>query len=295
MKAAFVFWTAVLICLAPLRSVAGQEAAAFTPENILKFADYLYQEKDYLRAAAEYRRYLLLANAPPPEAASIHFKIGLCFRSAQDYGNSVSAFRFLIEKFPESDTAEEARVQVAYGHFLSGEYRESLASADAFLAEIKSGEKRLRLVQLKGVDYLYQRQWAKAGDYFRSLDGQTGSDVLTMALKGFADQGLRLRRKSPVLAGILSALIPGTGRMYAGRTTDGLFSLMTIALTAWQAYDGFHKEGTGSLKGWIYGSIGGFFYVGNVYGSVAAARIYNEQSERKLLEQLGVSVRALFQ
>ena len=295
MRAALVFWTAVLVCLAPLHQVAGQEAAAFTPESILKFADYLYQEKDYLRAAAEYRRYLLLAIAPPPEAASIHFKIGLCFRSAQDYAKSVSAFRSVVEKFPESGLAEEARVQVAYSHFLSGEYRESLASADAFLAEIKSGEKRQRLVQLKGADYLYQRQWAKAGDYFHSLEGQAGNDPLTMALKGFADQGLRLRRRSPVLAGILSALIPGTGRMYAGRTTDGLFSLMTIALTAWQAYDGFHKEGVGSLKGWIYGSIGGFFYVGNVYGSVAAARIYNEQSERRLLDQLGVSVRALFQ
>ena len=35
--------------------------AYYTPENILKFADFLYTEGDYLRAASEYQRYRLLS------------------------------------------------------------------------------------------------------------------------------------------------------------------------------------------------------------------------------------------
>ncbi|MEJ2567876.1 MAG: hypothetical protein P8Z50_03225 [candidate division WOR-3 bacterium] len=54
---------------------------------------------------------------------------------------------------------------------------------------------------------------------------------------------------------------------------------MTVGITGWQAYEGFKADGVHSVKGWIFGVVGGIFYLGNIYGSVVAADIYNEEQE----------------
>jgi hypothetical protein len=60
---------------------------------------------------------------------------------------------------------------------------------------------------------------------------------------------------------------------------------------AWQAYDGFDDDGSSSAKGWIYGSIGSVFYLGNIYGSAAGAKIYNNQHEKDFLKQINIEFR----
>jgi len=281
--------------LGTFRPAAGQEIVYFSPENILRFADALFQEKDYGRAAAEYRRYLMTGDMPSTTAASIYFKIGLCYRLAQDYPKSISVFQTIIEKHSQSEAAEDSFYQVAYNHFLWGRYEDSLSLVDSFLPRIGPPEKKLKLLQLKGMNFLYQKKWQQADAYLRILSETAVPDPLTATMKTFAEQGQRLPHKSPFLAGVLSGLIPGMGKIYAGRTSDGLFSLFTIALTGWQAYEGFHKDGIRSMKGWIYGSLGAFFYVGNIYGSIAAVRIFNEQSENQLLQRIGMTVNVYFQ
>jgi len=106
----------------------------------------------------------------------------------------------------------------------------------------------------------------------------------------FAEKGLYLERKSELLAGLSSAVIPGAGKAYCGHSTDALFSFIMVGLMGWQAYENFREDGIGSVRGWIYGTIGGVFYLGNIYGSIAAAKIYNEQQENKLLDKLKFSI-----
>ena len=290
----------VCACLAGLflrivPPLAGQEQSYFSPENILRFANSLYQDKDYMRAAAEYLRYLSYGNAPPSVAASLYFKIGSCYRYARDYAKSISAFQLILADYPKSEQAEDSSFQIAFCHFLGGRYAESLAASEAFSLRAGSEAMKRKLAQLKCLNYLYQKDWEHADRCLRITDGQAVQDPLTDALKGFISQGKTIPRKSPFLGGVLSALIPGAGKIYAGRTSDGLLSFLTIAATGWQAYEGFHESGSRSAKGWIYGSLSALFYLGNIYGSVAAVRIFNEQSENRLLDKVGITVNVLFQ
>jgi len=112
--------------------------------------------------------------------------------------------------------------------------------------------------------------------------------ALGEALDAVAVDGARLRRRSPALAGVMSAVVPGTGRIYAGRRADGILSLITIGVAGWQACSGFHRDQAHSVKGWVYGSLGAFLYVGNISGSVVAVRIANDQAEKKLLDRARV-------
>jgi hypothetical protein len=86
-----------------------------------------------------------------------------------------------------------------------------------------------------------------------------------------ADRALRLPRHSPWIAGALSAVVPGLGRIYIGRWQDGLMSAVLIGIPAGFAANGFAHDGTRSVRGWLLGTAAGILYVGNVYGSAVGA------------------------
>lgn len=97
--------------------------------------------------------------------------------------------------------------------------------------------------------------------------------------------GLNQKRKSPFLAGTLSALITGAGRVYAKDVKDGIISFIFIAATSYQSYRRFSQGGIKSAGGWIYGGFAAGFYIGNIYGSIKSAKNYNKKQKSKLYEQ----------
>ncbi len=83
--------------------------------------------------------------------------------------------------------------------------------------------------------------------------------------------------KSPVLAMMMSAVIPGSGRAYSKRWRDAVISFVMIGTTAYASYRAFSQKGISSFNGWLVGGISFSFYVSNLYGSFRAARQYNQQ------------------
>ena len=78
--------------------------------------------------------------------------------------------------------------------------------------------------------------------------------------------------KNPTTAMLLSALIPGSGKVYAGRTLDGVFAALGTLITATFATLNFQRDGISSVRGWFQGSLAVGLYIGNIYGSGVAAR-----------------------
>jgi hypothetical protein len=97
-------------------------------------------------------------------------------------------------------------------------------------------------------------------------------------------------KKSPALAALMSAVVPGTGKAYSKNWKDGIVSLFFTAGMAFQSYRNFNKFGTNNHRGWIYGGIGLGFYLGNIYGSVKSTKDYN----RKKINVLQHEASALF-
>jgi len=95
-----------------------------------------------------------------------------------------------------------------------------------------------------------------------------------------------LPRKSPLLAGALSAVIPGLGRVYLGRWPDGLLSFLLVGTTGALAAQGFYEEGRGSVRGWILGGVAALLYAGNVYGSAVGALVQRRDAEDALMQEV---------
>jgi TM2 domain-containing membrane protein YozV len=95
-----------------------------------------------------------------------------------------------------------------------------------------------------------------------------------------------LARKSPLLAGALSAVVPGLGRVYIGRWPDGLLSFLLVGTTGALAAQGFYDEGRGSVRGWILTGVAALLYAGNIYGSAVGAVVQRRDAEDALMQEV---------
>ena len=257
----------------------------YSAENTLKFADYLYEQGDFLRAVGEYQRYLFYK---PQDSEIIRYRIALCYRLGGKTEQAIQIFETFLRESPNSKFASSAYYQIGVSYFLMEQFDKSVKYLDVSLPHITDVRYHSESQQLIGLSYLKQKRWLEAEKMFNTLQE---SDVLGVREKAsvyskYALQGAKLPTRSPFLAGLFSSIVPGTGRIYTGRFGDALNSLLTVGLTGWQAYDGFRRDGLSSIKGWGFGTLSGIFYVGNIYGSVLSARVYNRHIADEFLATL---------
>lgn len=264
----------------------------YDPGNVRKFADFLYEQGDYLRAAGEYQRYLFSLSEESEESEQIRYKIALCYRFAGENAQAIQNFERLLRSRPQSQLAGRVYYQIGATYFLMDQFEKSTRFLRETLPHITDAQQHAEAEQLIGLSYLMQKRWSEAGGVFKTLQG---SDVIAIREKAsvyhrYAEAGTQLPSRSPFLAGVLSTIVPGAGRLYTGRIGDALNSLLTVGIAGWQAYDGFHRDGISSAKGWTLGTLCGIFYIGNIYGSVISARVYNQDVEDEFLATISVEL-----
>jgi tetratricopeptide (TPR) repeat protein len=256
------------------------------PASVFAFAEWLYEQGEYTRAAGEYLRFLFLSKKA--DEAGVWFKIGLCYKYAENYGKAIPIFKKILLLAVDDPLKNAVLYELAYCFFKLELYRDSLSVS----MEGKSDQ----LVLLETANYLCLKEWEAAISLSTGYSEKINPAYREMALelRDLADAGRTLPQRSPVLAGILSSVIPGSGKIYAGRFMDGVFSLVTVGILGGMAVYSFYDEGRGSVKGWIYTGIGGIFYLGNIYGSVVAANLFNQEQQEMLIQKVRKTVATQF-
>ncbi len=262
---------------------SGEDTDYYSPVNVLKFAEYLFEEGDYLRAAGEYQRYLFFS---PQDADMTIYRIGLCYRLAGDRKRAIDFFRKVATGETESGLRFAASYQIAYSYFLSDQYENSIQYLDQALRDTEDADEQGKLRLLTAFNYLHQRRWQDAEHVLVFSFRDDSLNQTASSLRESARTGMALPRRNPLLAGLLSAVVPGVGKIYCKQYGDGLYSLFLTGVTGLLAWDGFRENGIHSARGWIFGSMCGIFYAGNVYGSAVTARVYNHHLETDLLKRL---------
>jgi len=268
-----------LFCVLCFISSVFGDTDYYSPENILRFAEHLHQTRDYLRAAGEYQRYLFHSSK---DSDGVLYRIGLCYRLAGDTEKAIISFRKITAG---GSFRSAASYQIACSYFLSGQYENSLHVLDDALTD--DADERDRFQLLSAFNYLHQRRWKNAEHLLSALDCRDDElSHIALSLRASAQEGMNCQRKNLILAGLMSAVVPGTGKFYCGEYGDGLYSLFLMGVSGLLAWDGFRDNGVHSVRGWLFGGITGVFYAGNVYGSAIAAQIYNHHLESSFLKRL---------
>jgi len=221
-------------------------------KNIRKFADHLFIEKDYLRSVVEYER--LVINGLND---TIQFKIALAYQQMEKYDLS-------LQKFSEIEPAS------VFYEKSEREYYKTLMLSERFedLQDSLLDKNENNFQRLLHLSYLFTSLDLQHQNFLEPFPAAEKENIL-----GFYIQKKDPPYKSRFLSGLLSALIPGSGKIYLGETGDGITALIATSLFSFLSYDNFLHDH--NFRGWLFAGLGFFFYAGNIYGSVAATRIYN--------------------
>jgi hypothetical protein len=263
---------------------------------MLDFAQHLAAEGDHERAAAEYERYLLAADPPVDRADSLRLRIAVLLRRAGEAERSASRLVALADRRRGTALGCAATRQLAFTHWDRGQYALAL---DVLKGRASGGpghdanggepvptpgcENRTEI----GASYLLMGRWDEAAESLALVSRAEAErhGPLIDDLRALAEEGARAPRKSAAAAVAMSSVIPGAGKVYAGRVSDGVVSFLTVSLLTWTAIDTFDREGTDSVKGWIYGGLSLWFYAGNLHGSAVAVRQHNQGLELSIMER----------
>lgn len=238
-------------------------------ENTKKFAEYLAKSGQYDLATREFERLTFMS----PDNDTLKTSLLSMYRRSGKYDEALIRGKQL---YPELTTMS-ATSAVEYGRtlLLKSEYKSAKNFWESNL-KLSSADKTI----LSATSDILQDNYKSANEILQTVKPE--EHRLAANYKDLAEQAMSIKRKSPAVAGIMSAIIPGTGRMYVKDWKDGIVSLFFVGTMAFQSVRGFNKSGVKSTRGWIYGGIGFGFYLGNIYGSVVSAKGYNKKSHSSI-------------
>ncbi len=259
---------------------------SYQPEEIWRFAEYLYGMEDYRRARTEYQRFIYLS-PQAVRAEEANFKIGICQQKEGRYRSAIDHFNQWEALYPQGKLIKQAKFHTGYSYFLLGNYERAIYIFTRLRSEVKPEAWKSKLDYMIGWAWLRKKDWQKASLTFKKMVNSPSDQSQLSNLKEIAtltQRGESLPRRNPALAGLFSSLLPGSGRAYCRRFGDAFYSFMLIAGTAYASrYYYLHQHSTQSL---IYGSMSLFFYAGDIYGSIKGANIFNSETQNRLLNQI---------
>ncbi|MFN4234711.1 MAG: hypothetical protein ACK4IK_07895 [Bacteroidia bacterium] len=107
------------------------------------------------------------------------------------------------------------------------------------------------------------------------------------------------KKKSGFLAALISAVIPGMGKFYAGYTGLPFGALFTTLPLAIVATESFIKAGLLSPQFIILGSLFGVFYIGNIWGSALSVNAIKKEKYAEInyniLFDMHIPLRRIFE
>ena len=99
-------------------------------------------------------------------------------------------------------------------------------------------------------------------------------------------------KKSPLLAGAMSAVIPGSGKIYAGDLRSGVSTFLVVGALGAMMAESAHKLGWQDWRTIALTSVFGVFYIGNIYGSAVSVSVirntYQDAQKASLLFDLHI-------
>jgi TM2 domain-containing membrane protein YozV len=244
--------------------VAYSQSTSFdfhSAKNIKKFADYLFCQGDYLRAVEEYESIKTIINND-----TIDFKIMLCYSEIGLYQMS-NLSEVILSNSVYRREADQLSLKNQFKESSNSFYQ--LSESEVFTFTSADSTTINYFQKLASVSYLLGTAESLSKD--KILNPFDNSEKITVS--SFYDWKINPPYKSAFLAGILSAVIPGSGKMYVGEWGDGITALLATGLLTFLVYDNFRADH--ETRAWIFTGLGAFFYAGNIYGSIGSTQIFN--------------------
>ena len=183
----------------------------------------------------------------------------------KEYFRSIGEYQRWLYSHPDDPKAAEANF------FIGRAYQEGDRSFEA-VPYFRRAEPLGAIAKLRLADSLLRLGSPEGEKILLEMRGDPRADLLLSKKK------IVFSERSPLLAGVSSALIPGLGQLYEGRTGDAAFSFLTVSSLALSAGAAF---GSNPILGGSLGGLAAWLYAGNVYGAVEGTQKNNQKAEQE--------------
>lgn len=225
---------------------------------MLSFAEALLKNQDSYRAATEFMRVIHFFPDDTDITAKALTGLGRSYASAGRWEDASGAYSALFNLEP---TAENRHL---YGTalYLAGIY----PPAVSILTGGESTPESYRT--------LATLAWIKSGEKAKTpakLDAE------------IVKEHERLPGKSPALAGLLSAVLPGSGHLYVERPHDALMAFAVNSIFIWGTISAANRGNEEAAL--ALGAIELIWYSGTISGAVTGAQKWNHREEERFFER----------
>lgn len=286
-----LFLAPILLVFSLCSLSPAEERGIFLTEEVqLRLADAFLAEGEYYRAVTEYKKFhILFPDSPQGEEAL--FRTGIAYYLGEEYETAAYTFDVLRKSYPGGGFSEPALYYEGLSRWKKKEYADAALLFDTLIEKGAASSFGPRALVARSLLDLDRGDTAAAAGglerFLASYPGHPGETRVREALP-LVREYENLPRKSELLAGILSAILPGSGYVYAGQYGDGLTAFVLnglfIAGTVTAVQNAWYPAAA------LTGGIGLPFYVGNIYGSANAAKKYNIRVRREMRARIAGSL-----
>jgi len=250
---------------------------------LFAFAQSLFETAEYYRAVGEFQRFLFF-QPQHPLASQAQLRIALAYFCGERWLQAFEVFRQVTRVAADPAVREAAALWMAEALARRGTHEEALRAYRDVMTAYPGTPTAARAAYLIGWSLLWLRQWEEARQAFVAIAATSPYYASAQRLASVLDPPPALPQRSPMVARILSTVLPGAGQIYNARMLDGLIGLgVHGALIA-----GTSAAILAGLEG--AGGIGAFFtwgfYRAQMVNAAADARAFNVQAEEDFIEQL---------
>jgi len=145
---------------------------------------------------------------------------------------------------------------------------------------------------LEGNEHLFEETFSKVnGGYFEISSSYDNIRKISIDSKDH-------KARSPLLAGVMSGVIPGSGKFYAGKRGEAISAFIATTGLGFVAFENLRKSGFRNYKTIIFGTAFAFSYAANIYGAVVTINIleteYRDNVKNSILFNLHIPLRNTF-
>ncbi|MBW6478105.1 MAG: hypothetical protein K0B37_01650 [Bacteroidales bacterium] len=268
--------------------IAAQENVSYE----LRFINHMLGRQNYNEAL------FLLENLQPETLAqkdTVNYLIGWTLYGRKELNSSAFYLSLVTE---ESPWFEKSRFFAAYNHAYLRETNTSRELLGIFNGRSPDQIDLMKNFQLAGMALLDR----KLDEFEHHAEKFTGNFSITASeerkLNEYYNRISEQPARSPFVAGIMSAAIPGLGRIYAGKTAEGISSFLYVGALIATSWDLYNRLGGNSPFFIISASLSGVFYIGNIWGSAVSVkrvqREFNYEMDQRILLDMHIPLRKLF-
>ena len=197
---------------------------------------------------------------------------------------AVQELSALQKDLPGSDTAEEAAFEIGRTYFSARRFGEAEKSDEAFLYHYPHSRHHDGVQARLGWSRLILAQYEAAAQAFAAVTQESPYRPFATALAGELSTGVRIPRKSPLVGGVLSALLPGAGQFYTQRPTEGVTSFLLNGSFLWATVELFNRGS--EVAGVLLGFFETGWYSGGIFGAVNDAPKFHRKAQKDFVEGL---------